>query len=47
MDSLTQADTYVKQNVFAKQKLHADFVISVPYDGKSQIKTCWTFCEAG
>jgi hypothetical protein len=41
------ADAYLKQNVFTKQKLAADFVVSIPYDAKSQNKTCCTFCEAG
>ncbi len=43
----SEADAYLKQNVFAKQKLAADFVVSIPYDAKSQNKTCCTFCEAG
>jgi hypothetical protein len=42
-----EADACLKQNVFTKQKLAADFVISIPYDAKSQNKTCCTFCEAG
>jgi hypothetical protein len=42
-----EADAYLEQNVFAKQKIGADFVISIPYDRKSQNKTCCTFCEAG
>jgi hypothetical protein len=33
--------------VFTKQKLAADFVITVPYEGKSQNKTCCAFCESG
>jgi hypothetical protein len=43
----SEADAYLKQNVFTKQKLVADFVATVPYGGKSQNKTCCTFCEAG
>jgi hypothetical protein len=33
--------------VFTKQKFAADFVITVPYEGKSQNKTCCAFCESG
>jgi hypothetical protein len=44
---MIKADAYLEQNVFAKQKIGADFVNSIPYDRISQNKTCCTFCEAG